>query len=294
MQKVTFNAAGHHLAGHLYFPPSFDDTKTYPAVLVGGSLTSVKEQMAGTYAQELAQRGFIALAFDYRNYGESEGQPRQYEDPQLKLEDLQAAVTFLGNQPYVSSISALGICTSAGNMAYLAAEDHRVQALATVAGWFPNQAVLPLLYGSAENVAALRQTGQAAKATYANTGAVQTVLAYSDTDATASHVGPMEYYMDAQRGGGVPEWRNQFAVMSWETWLDFAPIDQAANIHIPTAVLHSDGCALPDNAKAFYHQLQGPKTLLWLEGNHFDFYDQPTQVTQASDRIATFFQQNLK
>ncbi|MCG8323183.1 MAG: alpha/beta hydrolase [Cytophagales bacterium] len=104
MKKVTFQSNGLTLAGNLYFPVDFDESNTYPAALIGGSLTSVKEQMAGTYAKKLAEHGIVALAFDYRNYGESEGQPRQYEDPSLKLQDLEEAVTYLSARPYVSNI----------------------------------------------------------------------------------------------------------------------------------------------------------------------------------------------
>lgn len=293
MQRITFLSEGFQIAAHLYLPTNFDAAQSYSAIVAGGSMTSVKEQMAGTYAQAMANHGYVALAFDYRNYGESEGQPRQYENPAIKLEDLKAAVTYLLELPYVSTVGALGICTSAGNVAYLAAADPRVSAIGAVAGWFPSQAVLPLLYGSAERVTELRQTGQAAQRAYEATGSNPTVLAYSNTDQTASHVGPMEYYMDASRGGGVAEWANKFALMSWEPWLDFAPLAEAPNIQTPTAVVHSDGSALPDNARSFYDQVQGPKELFWLEGNHFDFYDQPRQVQEAGAKLAAFFQQYL-
>ncbi len=292
-EKVQFISDGLVLMGNLYKPENFSNSKKYPAVITGGSLTSVKEQMAGTYAEKLAEQGLIALAFDYRNFGESEGQPRQFEDPNLKLKDLQAAVSYLLSLPYVQAVGALGVCTSGGNVAYLAAEDNRVKAVATVAAWLPNSEVLPLLYGSEENVNNLRKVGLESKKQFALNGENKIVLAYHDTDQTASHVGPMEYYMDKTRGGGVKEWKNEFAVMSWETWLDFDPMSRAKNITTPFMIFHSDGSALPDNAKKFYNHLQGEKELVWGDGYHFDYYDQPEQVNVAVEKVSKFFLRNL-
>src|SRR5882724_6278541 len=111
-EKIQFKSDGLVLAGNLYKPKNFDSSKKYAAIVTGGSLTSVKEQMAGAYAEKLAEKGFITLAFDYRNYGESQGQPRQYENPSFKLKDLESAVTYLLSLPYVYVAGALGVCTS--------------------------------------------------------------------------------------------------------------------------------------------------------------------------------------
>ncbi len=293
MKRVEFISDGLVLVGNLYFPENFDKNEKYPAAVVGGSLTSVKEQMSGTYATKLAEQGIIGLAIDYRNYGESEGQLRQYEDPELKLKDLEAAVTYLLSLDYVKSVGALGVCTSGGNVAYLAADDQRVKAIATVAAWLPDEETLPLLYGSAENVASLRKKGEEAKNKHASTGANDIILAYHNTDQTASHVGPMEYYMDNNRGGGVKEWKNEFAVMSWNTWLDFDPMSKASEITTPFMMVHSDNSALPDNAKKFYNELKGEKELVWGEGYHFDYYDQPKQVNASVESVSSFFIKHL-
>jgi uncharacterized protein len=288
-EKVSFLSDGLVLIGHLYKPTNFDPDKKYGAVITGGSLTSVKEQMAGTYAEKLAERGLITLAFDYRNYGESEGLPRQFEDPNLKLQDLQAATTYLLSLPFVSSVGALGICTSGGNVAYLAANDNRIKATATVAAWLPNDEVLPLLYGSQENINHLVSLGEEAHQQFKENGNSKTVLAYHNIDTTASHVGPMEYYMDNTRGGGVKEWKNEFAVMSWKPWLSFNPMAEASKISTPFMMVHSDGSALPNNAKQFFNDLQGEKELVWGDGYHFDYYDQPAQVNVASEKVSDFF-----
>ncbi|TAI48193.1 alpha/beta hydrolase [Flagellimonas allohymeniacidonis] len=293
MEKVTFQRENLKLVGNLYFPKNFNPEEKYPAVIVGGSLTSVKEQMAATYAAKMALKGIVALAFDYSHYGESEGLPRQFEDPQNKLRDMKAAVSFLESLPYVEGIGALGICTSGGNVAYLAENDSRVKAIATVAAWLPNEATLPLLYGGEDNLEELRETGKKAKEVYLEMGDNQMVLAYSNTDKTASHFGPMEYYMDNNRGGGISAWKNSFSLMSWEPWLGFDPTSKAKNIKAPTMIIHSDGSALPDNAKQFYADLGGEKELVWLEGYHFDFYDQEKKVNEAANNAGRFFKAHI-
>jgi fermentation-respiration switch protein FrsA (DUF1100 family) len=127
-RKITFDRDGLILVGNLFTPDNFREKGRYGAVIVEGSLTSVKEQMPGTYAQKLADQGFVALAFDYSHYGESAGEPRQLESPAEKLRDLQAAVSYLRGLPYVQAVGTVGICTSAGNAACLGAADPRVRA----------------------------------------------------------------------------------------------------------------------------------------------------------------------
>ena len=294
-RRITFRVDGEEVVGHLYTPSDFDPARSYPAVVTAGSLTSTKEMMGGRYAGELADRGLVALAIDYRHYGESGGKPRQYEDPIAKREDLKGAVTYLLEQDYVSGVGALGVCTSGGTVAYLGADDDRVGAIASIAAWIPNPEVLPVLYGGEDGVAQLRQAGKEARAKYERSGENDLIPAYSDTDQTASHVGPMQYYMDKQRGGGIKGYRNALAVQSWNNWLDFAPLPLAGEITVPYLMIESDDCALPDNARAYFRALgSSDKQLLWRDtGAHFDFYDQDPQVRESADAVAEFFKSRL-
>ena len=85
-----------------------------PALVLTGPLSGVKDQVVGTYAELLAAEGFATLAFDHRNFGESEGEPRQHEDSAGKLADLRDAVTFLAGRAEIDEnrIGAVGITTS--------------------------------------------------------------------------------------------------------------------------------------------------------------------------------------
>ena len=76
----------------------------HAAVVTTGPLTSVKEQATGAYARALAERGFAALSFDHRYFGESGGQPRQFENPAAKIEDIGSAVTYLQGQDQIRGL----------------------------------------------------------------------------------------------------------------------------------------------------------------------------------------------
>src|SRR3954452_23900781 len=143
--KINFTRDGLSLVGNLFTPEGFDENGHYQAVIVEGSFSSVKEQMPGTYAQKFAEQGFVALAFDYGHYGESAGEPRQLESPAEKLGDIQAAVSYLSELPYVQAVGMVGVCTSASHAAYLGAADPRVKALATVAAFLPGPALYALM-----------------------------------------------------------------------------------------------------------------------------------------------------
>ena len=90
------------IAADLYMPKSFDETRQYPGLIVGSPYGGVKEQGAGIYAQNMAERGFIALALDPSYNGYSGGEPRQLSSPDLLVEDFRAAVDYPAPRPFVN------------------------------------------------------------------------------------------------------------------------------------------------------------------------------------------------
>ena len=119
-EKVTFASGDDTLVGELHLAAG---AERGPVVVVAGSWTTVKEQMARRYAAGLATRGISALAFDFRGFGESGGRPLEVESPLRKAADLRAAVDFLATHPAVdpTRIGALGICAGGGYTAVNAA-----------------------------------------------------------------------------------------------------------------------------------------------------------------------------
>ena len=214
-QKIQFPSEGLTLTGDLFLPEGFDESKKYDGVLITGSWITVKEQMAGLYAQKLAQQGFVALAFDFRFYGESEGEPRNYESPENKIKDWKNAITYLSSLPYINrnNIFGIGICASAQYLSRVALEDKRLRRVALVAPWFHNASIVREVYGGEEGVQSRIEAGKKAKREFAASGKSASVIASSDTDTNAAMYGPFTYYLDNNRGR-IAAWDNQFALMS--------------------------------------------------------------------------------
>ena len=132
-KKVTFKTQyGLILAADLYTPVSPDPSKgkKLPAIAVSGPFGAVKEQCSGLYAMKMAERGFVALAFDPSYTGESSGEPRRTASPDINTEDFMAAVDFLSKQDNVDAerIGIIGICGWGGIALNAAATDTRIKA----------------------------------------------------------------------------------------------------------------------------------------------------------------------
>ncbi|WP_320172392.1 alpha/beta hydrolase [Maridesulfovibrio sp.] len=133
-EKVSYpNRYGITVAADMYKPKDFDKSKKYAALVIGTPYGGVKEQGAGIYAQTMAERGFVTIAFDESFNGESGGEPRHVSSPEIFVEDFSAGVDFLGTRPYVdrNKIGAIGICGSGGFALKAAQVDHRIKAVAT-------------------------------------------------------------------------------------------------------------------------------------------------------------------
>ena len=134
MERVEWEADGLTLVGDLRVPSPAGGRA--PGLVFTGPFTGVRDQVTGLYASRRAAAGYVTLAFDHGNFGESGGQPRRHEDPQGKLADLRAAVSFLRARPEVDPgrIGAVGICLGGGYALKFAAFDPRVKVFAGIAG----------------------------------------------------------------------------------------------------------------------------------------------------------------
>lgn len=288
VRKVTFNSEGLTLKGNLYLPKGFDEKRRYKALVVTGSWTTVKEQMPALYAQQMADNGYVALTFDFRHFGESEGQPREYENPAEKIKDIQNAVTYLTSLSFVDKegIGGLGVCASTGYMSYAAAADGRLKTIVLVAPWLHNAPLIETLYGSRPGgVQGLIQRSDAATKKFVETGTTNYVVAASATDAAAAMYLPdpkFDYYLNPQKGA-IPEWKNDFAEMSWKPWLTFDGLAAAKQVRQPVLLVHSENGAVPEGAKQFYAELKGEKNFVWInkKWNQLDMYYVPDAINEA-------------
>ena len=293
--RVTFSSEGIELVGDLYIPEGYSGTQEYPAIIVGGSWTTVKEQMAGLYAEKLAKEGFVTLAFDHRNYGESGGAQRFYEDPEAKTVDFINAMNYLKSLPVVADnkTGGVGICASGGYLAQAVAQDDDYKSFASVVPWFNTDEIVNAFYGGQDGINERIAKSRDAEKAYADKGEMIYQLTISDTDPTAAMYGPFEYYLNSSIGQ-VPNWsHDKFAVMSWEKWLTYRPLSAANNIKVPSLIITSKDAATPQADQEFYDRLSGEKELIWMEGGQLDFYYKDAQVNPAIAKLVEHFKKTL-
>lgn len=297
VRDVVFESQDETLVGNLYLPDNYVAGQALPGVVVTGSWTSVKEQMSGLYAEALADRGFAALAFDFRNFGASDGDIRALESPRMKIEDIYAAAVFMSTLPEVSEgqVGGLAICASAGYMAHAIANGAPFQSFATVAAWLHDAETAREIY-TPDRYDRLIEASQMAAANYEADGAIQYTLAATNNEdidlAAMRWADPNFYYTNPERGA-IAEYDNRFPIMAWEEWLTFDALAAADGIDLPYLMIHGDQMALPENARAFYTDVEGSKSLEWLDGLQMDYYDQSELVSNAADLAAEHFNQTL-
>ncbi|MEM7501012.1 MAG: alpha/beta hydrolase [Pseudomonadota bacterium] len=290
-KRVTFESAGQTLAGDLYLPDTFTEGDKLPGVVVTGAWMTVKEQMAGTYASELADRGYAALAFDFRGWGQSPDSVPYLENPVRKTQDINAAINFLATRAEVDAarIAGLGVCASAGYMSDAALQNANVKSVALVAPWLHDAEVVAAVYGGDEGVAGLIEVGRSAEA------ADQPVIleaASLTNESAVMYQAP--YYTETDRGL-IPEFDNKFNAASWEGWLTYDAIQTADRLKKPTLLVHSEAAAIPQGAKEYAQRMGTSATELWLdEVIQFDFYDRPDAVKTAADAVSEHLQRTLK
>ncbi|MER9962137.1 alpha/beta hydrolase [Mesorhizobium sp. M0045] len=294
VERVTFSSHGEQLVGELYLPEDLDAAKPRPALVVTGAWMTVKEQMPARYAREMADRGFVALTFDFRGWGESGGIRRQYEDPKAKIADIEAAVAYLATRPETDQdrIGGLGICASSGYMVTAAAENAAIKSVALVAPWLQDAEVVEQAYGGRHGVARLEAASDAAEAAYRRTGKQAFLPAASLSDKRAIMF-KVPYYTEPDRGM-IPAWRNEADPAFWRGWLTFDAIQAATRLHQPFLMVHSEAAAIPQGTHKFYARLTSSRQELWLDNvTQFDFYDRAAPVKAASDAAAAHFRATL-
>ncbi len=279
--EFVFVRNGRRLVGDLHLPAG----EPTAVVVTTGPLTSVKEQAAGVYAAAMARRGFAALAFDHTGFGQSEGTPRQLEDPLGKAADIEAAVTALRADARFDgkAVVALGVCAGGGYMARAVADDSRIRAFAGVAGVYPDATAAPA-------DPAVLERGRRARQRRLEDGVVEMIpaVAADNGDVAMPLTEAFEYYGTDR--GAVPNYTNGFAVESFAHTAGFDAMDAAGRLAVPFLLVHSEHALVPPWARAFYAAVTTPKSELWLDSaGQIDFYDDPRLIEPAADAAAALF-----
>lgn len=134
LRKITFKNNDITMAGNLYLPKNFDENKKYATIISVHPGGGVKEQTAGLYAQRMAEKGYVTLAFDASYQGESGGEPRFLDNPLNRVGDIYSAVDYLTTLHFVDvdNIGAIGICAGSGAAVKASVSERRIKALTTI------------------------------------------------------------------------------------------------------------------------------------------------------------------
>jgi uncharacterized protein len=299
-EKVTFkNRYGITLAADLYQPKNRKGTLA--AIAVSGPFGAIKEQSSGLYAQTLAERGFMTLAFDPSYTGESGGEPRHLASPDINTEDFSAAVDCLGLLPAVdrSRIGIIGICGWGGMALNAAAVDKRIKAV-VASTMYDMSRVMSKGYNDSmtqeQRINALEQLSQQRWQDAENgkpaLGPVSLELKGGEPQFVVEYAG---YYKSPKRGFH-PRSINSNSAWTITNPLSFMNMPLLSYIKEisprPLLLIHGEKAHSRYFSETAYAAAAEPKELLIIEGaNHVDLYDQLDLI--PFDRLTRFFQKNL-
>lgn len=305
--KVTFhNRYGITLAADMYMPKNAEGK--LPAIAVCGPFGAVKEQAAGLYAQTMAERGFLTIAFDPSFTGESGGEPRYMASPDINTEDFMAAVDFLSLQDTVDpeKIGIIGICGWGGMAINTAALDTRVKA--TVAstmydmsrvnanGYFDSENSEKVRYEKRKAMNAQRLEDYK-NGTYALGGGVADPM----PEDAPWYFQDYHAYYKTERGYHARSLNSNggWNVIGCQSFMNMPILQYSNEIRSAVMVLHGDkahSCYFGKDAYADMingNKYQDNKELLLVPGaNHTDLYDQADII--PFDKLEEFFHKNLK
>lgn len=300
-RKVTFtNHFGITLAADLYEPKEYSGK--LPAIAVCGAFGAVKEQVSGLYAQEMAERGFLTIAFDPSFVGESGGYPRNFNSPDINIEDYQAAVDFLSVQDNVDpeKIGIIGICGWGGMAIQAAALDTRIKATVTTTMYDMSRNTALGYFDSNDEDARYadrkayndQRTEDYKNGTYAMAGGLPQT---APEDAPQFLKDYVDYYKTER--GYHPRSQNSndgWAVTAKGSLMNMRLFEYAPEIRSAVLLIHGENAHSLMYSEEAYKLLKGDnKELMVIPGaSHIDLYDRKDII--PFDKIEEFFETYLK
>lgn len=301
MQKVKFKNRNWDTVANLHLPDNFDESQNYPAIICVHPGSSVKEQTAGLYAKKLAEKGFIALAYDASFQGESGGEPRYLEDPTTRVEDIRYAVDYLTTLNFINEkrIGLLGICAGGGYAANAAMTEKRIKAVGTVVGTNTGRAFREINFLETLEAVSSQRTAEA-------NGAEPMITNWTSNSAEeAKEAGindmdmleAIDYYRTTR--GEYPTANNKLLFTSMANLIKFDAF-HLANVLLtqPLLVIVGDKVgafgSYRDGFDLYNKAVSKEKKIHIVSGaSHYDLYDKPEATAEALDNLIPFFHENL-
>ena len=298
IHPVTYKLNGLEIAANVYTPANFDPAKNYPAVVVAHPNGGVKEQVAGLYAQRLAESGYIAIAADASYQGASGGQPRNVDKPANRIEDVRGMADYITQYAGVDAdrLGVLGVCGGGGYSLAAAQTDKRFKAVATLSMF--NSGVVRKNGFMNSQVPSIQKRLKQASEARAQEVAGGEILYAANTIATDEEADkmPFELYREGHyyyhRTHAHPNSTFRYTMSSL---LDLMAFDAAANMELINQPLlmmagsKADTYYMTDRAFNRASGTDEKELFLIPEATHIQSYYVPEYVEQATNKLKEFF-----
>lgn len=302
IHPVNYKLNGLDISANVYTPANYDPHKKYPTIVVAHPNGGVKEQVAGLYAQRLAEQGYITIAADAAYQGASGGQPRNVDKPSNRIEDIHGMADFISQYAGVDTarLGLLGICGGGGYSLAAAQTDKRFKSIATVSMFNSGRVRRNGYVDSALNTIQTRlQQASTARAQEAAGGAI---LYSGDANLTDEQIAKLPF--DLYRQGYEYYWKTHahpnstfkyttsslLDLMRWDATHQIELIDKPL---LMIAGSKADSLYMTEEAFAKASGTKD-KELFQIDGaTHIETYWVPMHVNQALEKLTRFFGRTL-
>lgn len=275
-QRIEFMSKGLRCRGLKYVPAGLKAGEKRPCIVLAHGFSAVKEMYFTDYAEAFSKAGFVAVVFDYRFLGESEGEPRGQIFPWEQIEDFRNAITFAQTQPEVDGekIGVFGSSYSGGHVICVGALDRRVKCVAgqvpLIDGYANFQAIVPRAAG-----AGMMKFLEADRIERYKSGKVNYLpVVAPDNNAVLNTSDSHEWFTQTHQKK-APRWENRVTVESVEKFIEYSPavfLPRLSPTPFLMMVAENDILTPTDIAIQGFELAREPKKLVILPGGHFDAY----------------------
>jgi fermentation-respiration switch protein FrsA (DUF1100 family) len=290
-REIKFQSQRFKCAGWLFIPENLSEAQKAPAIVMAHGLGAVKEQGLKPFAKEFCQAGFVTLVFDYRHFGDSEGEPRCQHFPLEMAEDYKNAVTWISMHPKVDSerIGIWGTSYSGGLAVHVGTVDPRIKA---VVSQVPS-AITPT-DRQAMNPEKWSQVGELLakdRLERYTTGKLNYLKVVASEGMPCVLPGEESYCHYTKYGDQAPNFQNQITLESLEKMREFNPVD-SIQMMAPTALLmlpaENDSLLPFEAVKGAFDRAGGPKKIIPMSIGHYDIYENPWRAKAIEKSVAWY------
>jgi len=303
VNKVGFRSKGVNIVGNLYLPSGFDPNQTYEGIVMTPPFPQVKDQVLGNYGPKMAERGYLALGFDWTSKGESGTYQEGFRDDEnipRKWEDLRNAISYLGSLPFVGLIDGLGFCGGGAILTSTIISDMRVKAFASVSAMLATDL---MFFGDKDAYIARIKVANDARQKMFETGQAlsQDIFGYDDPDFLENNAGaPAELqegydYYGTSRGGTAtyPNFTNVILSDIDETAVLNLGEHYADKLVQPFCGIVGSEAGTAPFTKVYFDRVTSEKEFHRIPGaSHVGLYDIPENIAQVADIVDAFFRKH--